>query len=166
MGGVPPVSREPRVADSRFGHRLGTVLVALQFALLAALAILALPVLLSGQAPAGAWFLAGAGALLGLWALSSNRPGNFNIRPMPREGGSLVQRGPYRWVRHPMYTSVLGAGLACAWAGQSVWAWLSLAALALVLAVKAHYEEQWMLAAHSGYAAYRVRTWRVLPGVY
>ena len=45
------------------------------------------------------------GVLLGLWALSSNRLGNFNIRPVPRAGGTLVQQGPYRWIRHPMYAS-------------------------------------------------------------
>ena len=80
-------------------HRLGTVLVACQFMLIAALAALALPAFVAGEAPAGAWLMAIAGALLGLWALSSNRPGNFNIRPTPREGGQLVQQGPY--MRNP-----------------------------------------------------------------
>ena len=49
----------------RAQHRLGTVLVALQFALIGALAVLALPAFLRGHAPAGAWVLAAAGALLG-----------------------------------------------------------------------------------------------------
>jgi protein-S-isoprenylcysteine O-methyltransferase Ste14 len=102
-------------------HRLGTVLVACQFMLIAALAALALPAFLAGEAPADAWLMAVAGALLGLWALSSNRPGNFNIRPTPREGGQLVQQGPYRWIRHPLYTAVVACGLACAWAGGSAW---------------------------------------------
>jgi len=146
-------------------NRLGTVLVALQFALIAALAVQALPEFLRGHAPAGAWLVAGGGALLGLWALSCNRPGNFNIRPTPREGGQLVQWGPYRWIRHPMYTAVIACGLACAWAASSLWGWPGLAALVAVLATKASFEERWMLAGHPEYAAYRTRTWRFLPGI-
>jgi protein-S-isoprenylcysteine O-methyltransferase Ste14 len=150
----------------RAQHRLGTVLVALQFALIAALAVLALPAFLRGHAPAGAWVVAAAGALLGLWALSCNRPGNFNIRPTPREGGQMVQQGPYRRIRHPMYTAVIACGLACAWSGSSLWGWSGLAALVAVLATKARLEERWMLARHPGYAAYRMRTWRFVPGIF
>lgn len=147
-------------------RRVGTVLVTLQFALIAALGALAAPALIGGRVPAAAWAAASVGALLGLWALSSNRPGNFNIRPTPREGGQLVQSGPYRWVRHPMYTAVMAFGLACAWTDASLWGWLYGAALVVVLAAKATLEERWMLAAHAGYAAYRARTRRFLPGVF
>ena len=146
-------------------HRLGTVLVALQFALIAFLAVIAVPVFLSGRAPLVAWAMAAAGMLLGLWALSSNRPGNFNIRPTPREGGQLVQQGPYRWIRHPMYTAVIVCGLACASAATSPWGWLGVAALVAVLATKATFEERWMLAVHPDYAAYRERTRRFVPGI-
>ena len=146
-------------------QRLGAVLVALQFALIAALAMLAWPVFRQGQVPAGAWVVAAAGVLLGLWALSCNRPGNFNIRPTPHPGGHLVQQGPYHWIRHPMYTAVLACGLACAWAAATLWGWLGLAALAAVLATKATFEERWMLVQHPDYAAYRARTRRFLPGI-
>jgi protein-S-isoprenylcysteine O-methyltransferase Ste14 len=37
--------------------------------------------------------------------------------------------------------------------------------LVAVLAMKASSEERWMLAEHSGYADYRARTWRFLPGI-
>jgi protein-S-isoprenylcysteine O-methyltransferase Ste14 len=74
---------------------------------------------------------------LGLWALSANRPGNFNIRPEPKADGQLVQTGPYRWIRHPMYTAVL---------------WL-----------KAVLEERMMCQRHPAYRAYMARTRRFLP---
>ena len=149
----PPASHE----------RLGKALVATQLALIATLAVLALPPFLQGRAPLGAWGLAVASALLGLWALAHNRPGNFNIRPMPREGGRLVCTGPYRWIRHPMYTAVIACGAACAWAAGSGWGWLAAAALAVVLAVKAVLEERWMLQWHPGYPAYCKGTRRFLP---
>jgi protein-S-isoprenylcysteine O-methyltransferase Ste14 len=143
--------------------RLGTVLVAAQLALMGALALGAAAPFLQGRAPLPAWALAAAGALLGGWTLTHNRPGNFNIRPTPREGGQLVRTGPYRWIRHPMYTAVIACAAACAWAVGSAWAWLAAAALVVVLAVKAHFEERWMLQWHPGYDAYSRRTRRFLP---
>ena len=142
------------------------MLVALQLALIAFLAVIGVPAFLSGRTPPLAWAMAAAGVLLGLWALACNRPGNFNIRPAPREGGQLVQEGPYRWIRHPMYTAVMACGLACASAATSSWGWLGVAALVAVLATKATFEERWMLAAHPGYAAYRARTRRFVPGIF
>lgn len=141
------------------------MLVALQFGLIAGMALLAWPALLQGHVPAGAWGMAAAGALLGLWAMWCNRPGNFNIRPTPRVGGQLVQVGPYRRIRHPMYTAVMAFGLACALAARSPWGWFGVLLLVAVLATKASLEERWMLAEHPGYADYRARTWRFLPGI-
>jgi protein-S-isoprenylcysteine O-methyltransferase Ste14 len=146
-------------------QHLGNALVALQLGLIAALAMLGAPVFLHGKAHAGAWALAAAGTILGVWALSCNRPGNFNIRPTPRTGGRLVQQGPYRWIRHPMYTALIACGSAAAWAAASTWGWLAVAALCAVLAIKAMLEERWMLVEHPGYAAYRARTRRFLPGL-
>lgn len=145
---------------------MSELLVALQFALLGALAAGAAPAFLQGTVPVGAWAAAAAGVALGLWALASNRPGNFNIRPLPRVGGQLIEAGPYRWIRHPMYTAVLLVALSCAWAGPWALAWFGLVALAVVLLVKAGLEERWMRAAHPAYAEYQARTRRFIPGVY
>jgi protein-S-isoprenylcysteine O-methyltransferase Ste14 len=145
---------------------LGAVLVALQFALIAALAAHALPALRAGSVPAGAWLCGLAGALLATAAFSFNRPGNFNIRPHPREGGRLVREGPYRLVRHPMYTSVLLCGAAAAWAAAHPAAWVEFALLVVVLAFKASIEERAMLVTHPGYAEYRARTRRFVPWLF
>jgi len=63
-----------------------------------------------------------------------------NIQPIPRAGGRLVQDGPYRWIRHPMYTAVMAC--AGAWAIALPWAWLATLGLAIVLAIKASFEER------------------------
>jgi hypothetical protein len=78
----------------RSRDRLGTVLVAAQLGLIAALALWAAAPFLQGRAPLPAWAMAAAGAVLGGWTLAHNRPGNFNIRPTPRQGGLLVCSGP------------------------------------------------------------------------
>jgi protein-S-isoprenylcysteine O-methyltransferase Ste14 len=145
---------------------VGTWLVALQLALIATLAAIALPAFVAARAPLGAWLMAAAGGLLGLWSLACNRPGNFNIRPQPRAGSHLVRSGPYRWIRHPMYTAVTLCGAACAWAGESIWGWACLIGLCIVLATKATLEERWMLAEHPGYAEYRAGTRRFVPWVF
>ncbi len=145
--------------------RLGRGLVVLQFVLMGLLALWGAPAFVGGFAPVGAWLLAGAGVAVGLWAVSANRPGNFNIRPTPRAGARLVQSGPYRWIRHPMYTSVIVLGFSAAWAAARPWAWAATIALVAVLGVKSVFEERWMLAAHAGYAAYRARTRRFVPGL-
>lgn len=145
---------------------LGAVLVGLQFALLAGLAVKAAAGLAAGRLPAEALVAAVAAVALGLWALSANRPGNFNIRPLPRHGGQLVQHGPYRWIRHPMYSALLLAGVAAARLSGEGLAWLLLLALAGVLAVKAEVEERALVAHYADYAAYQKRTRRFVPGVY
>jgi protein-S-isoprenylcysteine O-methyltransferase Ste14 len=140
----------------------GRLLVMLQFGLLA----------LMGW---GAWVspsssdilavsLLSGSALLALWALAANRPGNFNIRPTPRHGGTLVTSGPYRWVRHPMYTSVLMAAAAAALKShQRVDAGLWVALLAVLL-VKASIEERALMIRFPDYRAYKARTKKFLPG--
>lgn len=143
----------------------GSGLVAAQLALLGLLAGLGTPGLLRGAWPPDALGLAAAGVALGLWALSANRPGNFNIRPVPHPRGQLVESGPYRWIRHPMYTSLMLAGLAVARGTGGPWSWLALLALVGVLLAKARLEEALMRQRHPGYAAYAARTGRFLPFV-
>jgi len=138
-----------------------SLLVAMQFALVAVVVARASPSLAGA---AGVALLA-ASAAVGFWALAANRPGNFNIRPEPRPGGSLVTHGPYRWVRHPMYLAVLLFTAAFASAGDA-WQWLAWAALVAVLFAKARREERGMALAHPGYADYRARTHAILPFIF
>lgn len=150
--------------------RRGQGWVWLQFPLMAA--VLAAGFLLPGW-PDGAdralgvagTALALAGAAAGLWAA---RALGRSLTPYPRPGerAELVERGPYRLVRHPIYA----AGLFF-FAGYSLWAGpaaLGLTAvLALVWALKAAVEERFLRERYEGYAAYAERVpHRLVPGVY
>ena len=150
------------------GQRLGSALVALQFGLMALIAWLAGPAFLRCPVQPVAWAVALCAVAVGGWALSVNRPGNFNIRPTPRPGGQLVQTGPYRWIRHPMYTAILlaaVAGLLGADATHQPGVAGAAVALAVVLRFKAEVEERWMLLQHPAYADYLRATWRFVPGL-
>jgi protein-S-isoprenylcysteine O-methyltransferase Ste14 len=142
---------------------MATTLVAAQFVLIAViLACGALPLQSAGPAAALA-----AGIALGLWTLLHNRPGNFNIRPVPKDTAVLITGGPYHWVRHPMYVALLLVMAAVAGAAPHMLAgWLALLALAAVLAAKAALEERLLRQAYPGYAEYATRTHRFIPGVY
>lgn len=142
------------------------LLVALQFGLLGWLAWLAAPAVLAGAIALAAWPAVALSLALASWAFSANRLGNFNIRPIPKAGGALVTHGPYRWIRHPMYTSFLLGAWALAWTAGNNAAWLAWYALTLVLWYKSTLEERWMLAQHPRYAAYREQTQRFVPWVY
>lgn len=142
------------------------LLVALQFGLLAVLAALAVPALLVLAIPMLAWVLAAGAVLLAVWALGTNRLGNFNIRPIPKTGGVLVTQGPYRWMRHPMYSAFLLGAAALAWTAGLLLAWVAWCVLLGVLVFKATLEERWMREQHAGYAAYSAQTRRFIPWLF
>jgi protein-S-isoprenylcysteine O-methyltransferase Ste14 len=165
-------SEAPPAVDTA-GHRLGSVYVLLQFALIGVLLVWAAPVFARAQAPEGAWSLAIAGLVLVLWAAGAHGRGGFNVHPAPRAGGRLVREGPYRWIRHPMYSAVMLCAIGAAWAigsagggGAALGSGVAALALAAVLDRKARLEESWLARTHAGYAAYRDATRRFVPGVY
>jgi protein-S-isoprenylcysteine O-methyltransferase Ste14 len=154
---------------TRFAFRkrnlLGTVLVTMQFSLLLVLLALAVASALGGNIPFISLLLVATSLALAIWTLMHNRPGNFNIRPTPKTLGALVTTGPYRWIRHPMYTSVLLGAAAPALMSEPPAGWLVWSALAMVLLVKSILEERWMREQHLDYDAYRVETNRFIPWV-
>ena len=110
----------------------------------------------------GPWLL--AGMALGI---ASRRALGASFSPFPRpvEGGSHVARGPYRYVRHPMYVAIVlaAAGWALLWHGAAG------AILTLLLAffdLKSRREERWLESAYPSYAHYRLRVRRFIPGLY
>ena len=145
---------------------VGTLLVALQFGLLAGLAVLAAPHALSGAMPWGSGVLAGTSIALAAWTLIHNRPGNFNIRPTPKSWGTLITSGPYRHIRHPMYTSVLLGAAALADLSAPIPGWLAWTTLAGVLWLKSAFEELWMREQHPGYGAYEQTSKRFVPWLF
>ncbi len=141
---------------------LGLSMVALQIGLIAAIAW-PWGVWTWSWAAAGVMF---AGAMLGAWTLWFNRPGNFDIRPQVKPSAKLILTGPYRYLRHPMYSMVLLGSAGLVLFHPALWLWLALAALFAVLYVKAMLEERSLGAKFPEYANYAKRVRRFVPYVF
>ncbi len=112
-----------------------------------------------------------AGILLGylslplLWWIERTLGLNFNVTLHLRDGHTLVTSGPYRWVRHPMYTALFLFTLAWLLASAN---WLvglpGLVGLSVIVLNRIKAEEAVMLERFGEqYHAYMQRTGRFLP---
>jgi protein-S-isoprenylcysteine O-methyltransferase Ste14 len=106
------------------------------------------------------------GLLMTIWArrhLGRNWSGRIAIQVEHR----LIRSGPYRWVRHPIYTGILAMYLGTAFVSGE---WLAL--IGLAMAVYAYWRkirlEEANLAVAFGaeYDAYRQNTWALAPGLF
>ena len=103
---------------------------------------------------------------LGMWAVLSVKPRHLRIVPEPGPAAPLVTAGPYRLIRHPMYTAVILGSLALVLNHPGPARWSVCGLLALVMVLKMNHEERLLLRHFPGYAEYRSRTWRLVPWIY
>ena len=103
------------------------------------------------------------GGTIGLWAFLTMGLRNLRVFPEVPQHGKLIVCGPYRWVRHPMYTSLLLITLAWLVEDPLPWRMALWVGLVITLLVKLQYEEQLLLARFPLYEEYRMQTTRLLP---
>ena len=109
--------------------------------------------------------LAWLGMILAGWASLYSRAGkSFTPMPSPRDNAILQTTGPYSWVRHPVYSSLLLWAFGVALAGGTASHLLLAAAHLLFFNAKAAYEERALAKKFSGYADYAAKTPRLFPG--
>jgi protein-S-isoprenylcysteine O-methyltransferase Ste14 len=78
----------------------------------------------------------------------------------------VVQRGPYRWVRHPLYLGEVVASLGLALTVGSPAAALLWVGLCAMQVYRAGREEEVLSRSLPDYVGYRARTFALLPGVF
>lgn len=103
-----------------------------------------------------------AGAIWARWTLAGNWSSNVTFK----QGHELVERGPYRFVRHPIYTSLLLMGLGTALAGNRAAQFAGLLLWFAGFWIKLKQEEQ-LLTRHfpTEYPAYQARVKALIPFV-
>jgi protein-S-isoprenylcysteine O-methyltransferase Ste14 len=102
------------------------------------------------------------GTTWSVWSLRSLGR-NLSVIAQARE---VVEHGPYRWVRHPLYTGEIVSSLGLAVAagvGAAAGAWIVLVALQVY---RARSEERILIGTLRDYTAYRTRTAALLPGIF
>jgi protein-S-isoprenylcysteine O-methyltransferase Ste14 len=104
-----------------------------------------------------------AGMLFAVWArVYLGR--NWSSAPMIREQHELIRSGPYRWVRHPIYTGILLAMVGTALANGKVRGVLAVGLVWLGWIIKSRMEEEFMVRNFGGeYEEYRRTTGALIP---
>ena len=102
-------------------------------------------------------FFIGGGLALG---------GNLTPLPHPKQDGTLVTTGIYRWVRHPLYSGVVFAAIT-----YSAWQWSLTQAIGSVVFLlffdfKARKEELWLKNKFPDYHSYQLQVKKLIPWIY
>jgi protein-S-isoprenylcysteine O-methyltransferase Ste14 len=137
-------------------------LVVLQFSAIGWLVIAAYPFQLNLLA----LLLCAFGIILGAWAIWVMRVSKIRILPIPHMEADLVTNGPYRSIRHPMYTAVLlfTSGLIVVnfyWINLLIWV-----GLCTVLIIKLNWEEKMLAEKFPQYVAYSEKSFKLIPFIY
>ena len=126
----------------------------------------AFPLLHGGDAGASRELVADvllvSGTAWSVWSLRSLGK-NLSVLAQAR---SVVEHGPYRWVRHPLYSGEIVCCLGLAIAAGTVAAagvWMVLVGLQVY---RARREEQILIGTLPAYAGYRTRTAALFPGLF
>jgi protein-S-isoprenylcysteine O-methyltransferase Ste14 len=107
------------------------------------------------------------GYAFGMWAMLSNPFFSAVVRIQSERGHVTVEAGPYRYLRHPGYSSGILTWLAIPLLLGSFWAVLPAVAACVLVILRTSLEDQTLLEELQGYKAYAQRTrYRLLPGVW
>lgn len=104
--------------------------------------------------------------LIGIWAVLSMNSDTITILPESRERAEFTNKGPYRLIRHPMYTAVIFFLLSLLLNRFSMLSFCVWLVVLVDLLVKIEVEEKWLLQKYPQYEAYKEETYKIVPFVY
>lgn len=107
-----------------------------------------------------------SGLVLGLWAIITMRIGNFNIVPNVKKHASIVIRGPYKVIRHPMYTSLWLVFIPLVINYYSLFRLIMVDMLIVDLIIKSIFEEKLLCRKFAEYPNYKRKSKRFIPYIF
>jgi protein-S-isoprenylcysteine O-methyltransferase Ste14 len=101
------------------------------------------------------------------WAMIVNRYAETGVRIQSDRGHEVVTTGPYRFVRHPFYISIIITSLLYPLAVGSLWAFVPEVAICALFVARTAAEDRTLQVELAGYADYARETrYRLVPGVW
>lgn len=102
------------------------------------------------------------GVLMGLLSVIQLNK-NLSPFPTPINGGELIETGLYKYIRHPIYTSILSTLLGYGLYSGSAYKILITVTLLVLFFYKSKYEERKLSLVFNDYPEYMKKTGRFLP---
>ncbi len=108
-----------------------------------------------------------AGMLLSSLALIENSYFSGTVRLQSERGQQVISSGPYAFMRHPSYSGALLTYLTTPLLLDSVWGFVAVAFLLVVLVVRTRLEDRFLQDNLPGYREYAARVrYRLIPGIW
>lgn len=101
--------------------------------------------------------------LLGIWSIIAMSKSRLNIMPEPLKDAHLITSGPYKLIRHPMYTAVVSFAVGALLTNPDKLRGITTLLLIAVLIVKLNHEEKMLLTKFPEYKTYMSSTYRLIP---
>jgi len=112
------------------------------------------------------WIFVLIASIFSIWIFLHNRLGNFNITPEIKDNAKLIQSGPYRYIRHPMYFALIFGVFGLLLKFFSYINLIAFFLLILAVTLKAKKEERLWLQHHSEYEEYLQNTKMIIPFIF
>jgi len=105
------------------------------------------------------------GLSFAIYTLIFNKLSNFNISPLIKENANLITEGAYKYIRHPMYFSLLLMLFAVVLRDINIINIILYLCLIIVFYLKAKKEEELWINENSKYKDYKKQTKMFIPFV-
>lgn len=107
-----------------------------------------------------------ASGFLAIWSIGIMKIDNLRIVPTPLDSARLRVHGPYRLIRHPMYSSLILLSIPLVIQHPEPVRITMGVLLSIDLLLKLHYEEKLLVAKFPEYTSYMRTTKRLIPYLY
>jgi protein-S-isoprenylcysteine O-methyltransferase Ste14 len=89
----------------------------------------------------------------------------IQVAPEPKAGGRLVTSGPYRWLRHPIYTGMVLLFVGLFFRKPTAAIGIASVVVITFLIAKSRFEEELLQERYPDYLQYKMRSWGIIPGL-